>query len=70
MRDAIIELLIFGTKLIGLRLGASCRLGLTAAFDLLKRGAECLVIALADGEKLSVVSLHGFAHWISMDTLL
>ena len=36
VRDAIIELLVFGTKLIGLRLGTSCGLGLTAAFDLLK----------------------------------
>ena len=70
VRDAIIELLVFGTKLIGLRLGARCRLGLTTAFNLLKRGAECLVIAFADGEELSVVCFHGFAHWISMDTLL
>ena len=69
VRNAIIELLVLSTELIGLRLSFLCGLSLTTTFNFLKRGAERLVIALADSEQLSIVCFHGFANCVSMDSI-
>ena len=69
VRNAIIELLVLSTELIGLRLSFLCSLSLATTFNFLKRGAERLVIALADGEQLSIVCFHGFANCVSMDSI-
>ena len=67
--DAIIELLVLSTELIGFRLSTRCSLGLATTFNLFKRGAESLVIALTDSEQLSIMSFHSFANCVRMNTL-
>ena len=67
--DAIIELFVLSTELIGFRLSTCCSLGLATTFNLFKRGTESLVIALTDSEQLSIMCFHSFANCVRMNTL-